>query len=171
MQTVSVGISNVELTCAPRSVTDLSPVEIGASDRELFEEFIDVRNNESVRWSIALTKVLGLVPLKVQFNTVTPHASVFRFDGRVPQDGLEAKQLIELDGRGDVANHQYWLNRFQLRHRVALSECKPSAQRNAHQLQALKPAPAQTLVPCRVQGAYRPSGVPRQPGLSAACAG
>src|SRR5262245_21132977 len=104
-------------------------MEIGASDRELFEELIDVRNNESVRWSIALTKVLGLVPLKVQFNTVTPHASVFRFDGRVPKSGLKAKQLIELDGRGDVANHQYWLNRFQLSHRVALSECKPSAQR------------------------------------------
>src|SRR5438105_572177 len=131
MQTVSVGISNVELTRAPRSVTDLSPVEIGASDQELFGEFIDVRNNESVRWSIALTKVLGLVPLKVQFNTVTPHARVFRFDGRVPEDGLKAKQLIELDGRGDVANHQYWLNRFQLRHLSPLSECKPSTQRHA----------------------------------------
>src|SRR5262249_6091710 len=94
MQTVSVGISNVELTRARSRVTDLSPVEIGASDRELFEEFIDVRNNESVRWSIALTKVLGLVPLKVQFNTVTTHASVFRLDGRVPKGGLKAKQLI-----------------------------------------------------------------------------
>jgi hypothetical protein len=133
MQTVSVGISNVELTRAPRSVTDLSPVEIGASDRELFEEFIDVRNNESVRWSIALAEVLGLVPLKVKFHTVTPHAGVFRFDGRVPEGRLKAKQLIELYGRGDVANHQYRLNRLQLRHHIALSESKPSAQREKDQ--------------------------------------
>src|SRR5262245_14580276 len=60
LQTISVRISYMELARAPRSVTNLGPVEIGASDRELFEEFIDARNHESVRWSIALTKVLGL---------------------------------------------------------------------------------------------------------------
>jgi hypothetical protein len=118
MQTVSVWISNVELARAPRSVTDLSPIEIGASDRELFGEFIDVWDNESVRWSIAQAEVLGLVPLKVKFHTVTPHAGVFRFDGCVSEGGLETKQLVELDGRCDVANHQYWLNRFELCHRV-----------------------------------------------------
>jgi hypothetical protein len=32
-------------------------------------------------------------------------------------------------------------------------------------------APAQTYVPQRARGAYRPSGTPRQTGLSAACAG
>jgi hypothetical protein len=132
MQTVSVWISNVELARTPRSVTDLSPIEIGGSDRELFGEFIDVCDNESVRWSIALAEVLGLVPLKVKFHTVTPHAGVFRFDGCVPEGGLETKQLVELDGRCDVANHQYWLNRVELCHRVDPSlrsaNCLPNTQ-------------------------------------------
>src|SRR5260370_7420319 len=66
------------------------------------------RDNESVRWSIALAEVLGLVPLKMKFHTVTPYAGVFRFDGCVPEGGLETKQLVELNGRCDVADHQYW---------------------------------------------------------------
>ena len=37
----------------------------------------------------------------------------------------------------------------------------PTAERIAHQLQAIRPAPAQTYGPQRTQGAYRPSRTSR----------
>jgi hypothetical protein len=41
---------------------------------------------------------------------------------------------------------------------MSLRACEPRvAQRNAHQLRALKPAPAQTYVPQRAHGALWPS--------------
>ncbi len=91
MQAVAVWISNVELARAPRGVTNLRPMKIGAPRRELVAEVIDVRDKESVGWSIALTEGLGLVPLKVKFHSVSPYAGVFRFDGCVPEGGLETK--------------------------------------------------------------------------------
>ena len=65
---------------------------------------MSVIDDEPVRWTVVgEVPFLGVVPLKVQLNTVAAYAGISRPLGVVSECHLETEVCVELDGRLDVA--------------------------------------------------------------------
>lgn len=114
LQTIPVRVSNMEFPCSPGGIPHFGPIETGTAGRELRREPINIGDDESIRWPVARTEIFRVVPLKVQFHAIAPHAGIFRVVLRITKCELEAEQLEEPDGRGNIAHHQYRVNHFEL---------------------------------------------------------
>jgi hypothetical protein len=101
----------MKLASAPTGLRDRFDVLHNASIAELSIEPFDIRNDKTIGRAVAGARpLLGVVPLKVKFNVISPDGRVARILRGIRERSDETQLLIEADRRVHVARHQNWLD-------------------------------------------------------------
>lgn len=97
----------MKLPSAPRCIRDGCDVLLNASIAEFPIEPVDVCHDEAIGGSVAgPLPLFGIVPLKVEFHTVSPDGRIVRVLRGPTERPAETQLLIELDRRGQIPRHK-----------------------------------------------------------------
>lgn len=79
LQTIQVGVSNMELASTPGSISNAGSIAKCAAFVELFVEPVNIQDNETIRGSVVgIIPFLCVVPLQVELYAIPLHTGIFR---------------------------------------------------------------------------------------------